>query len=279
MKIHRTGIVGLAVCICLYSALLPLPIYAALPLWEAGIGVFYITLPDYPGSDQQKYYLIPFPYFQYRGNKLRIDRKGVRGLLFQSEKAYLDISIDGGVPVDNKNEARKGMSSLDPTIQIGPSLEFILRENKQAHSNVKFMLPVRSILASDFRSIHAEGWLIHPQLGWGGRFSLLKHYWGMNIGVGPMFANSKYSNYYYSVAPQYATSTRPAYHADSGYIGSRMNLTFSTRYRDIWIGGFTRVDLIKHSVFENSPLVNSRYGITAGIGIAWIFAKSKSLEE
>jgi hypothetical protein len=39
-----------------------------LPLWEAGIGVFPGTFPNYRGSDDQQDYLLPFPYLVYREN-------------------------------------------------------------------------------------------------------------------------------------------------------------------------------------------------------------------
>jgi hypothetical protein len=49
-----------------------------LPLWEVGAGLFPSTFPAYRGSDDQQYYLLPFPYLVYRGNYLRVDREGLR---------------------------------------------------------------------------------------------------------------------------------------------------------------------------------------------------------
>jgi hypothetical protein len=46
-----------------------------LPLWEVGAGLFPSTFPAYRGSDDQQYYLLPFPYLVYRGNYLRVDRE------------------------------------------------------------------------------------------------------------------------------------------------------------------------------------------------------------
>ena len=39
----------------------------ALPRWELGLGVAALSIPDYRGSDQQRGYLLPLPYIQYRG--------------------------------------------------------------------------------------------------------------------------------------------------------------------------------------------------------------------
>jgi outer membrane protein len=41
------------------------------PLWELGLGVAALRLPDYRGSDQSSTYLLPLPYVVYRGEWLR----------------------------------------------------------------------------------------------------------------------------------------------------------------------------------------------------------------
>src|ERR1700687_5860871 len=93
-----------------------------LPLWEAGVGVTGLSIPDYRGSDEHHGYLFPLPYLVYRGDILRADRKGMYGLLYHSQRVELNISFDGSVPVkSDRNTARTGMPNLDPTIQIGPS--------------------------------------------------------------------------------------------------------------------------------------------------------------
>jgi outer membrane scaffolding protein for murein synthesis (MipA/OmpV family) len=61
-----------------------------LPLWEAGLGVAGLSLPDYRGSDQQRFYELPLPYLVYRGDFLRLDRNGITGLLFHSEQVRLN---------------------------------------------------------------------------------------------------------------------------------------------------------------------------------------------
>src|SRR5512140_3673774 len=80
-----------------------------LPLWEAGFGLTGLSLPDYRGSNVQRGYVLPLPYLVYRGEILRMDRKGLYGILFQSDRVHLNISADGGVPVkSDKNQARSG---------------------------------------------------------------------------------------------------------------------------------------------------------------------------
>ncbi len=52
------------------------------PLWEAGLGIGAVTFPDYRGSDRTQTYMLPVPYFVYRGEFLKADRNGLRGLFF-----------------------------------------------------------------------------------------------------------------------------------------------------------------------------------------------------
>ncbi|MHA7834424.1 MAG: MipA/OmpV family protein, partial [Algiphilus sp.] len=63
-----------------------------LPLWELGLGAAGISLPAYPGSDEQQFFGAPFPYVVYRGRVLRADDDGVRGLFFSSEGVRLEVS-------------------------------------------------------------------------------------------------------------------------------------------------------------------------------------------
>jgi hypothetical protein len=38
-----------------------------LPLWEVGAGVGVLNLPDYRGAESRSNYVLPVPYFIYRG--------------------------------------------------------------------------------------------------------------------------------------------------------------------------------------------------------------------
>ena len=95
------------------------------------MGLVAFSFPDYRGSDQSRFFLLPFPYFVYRGDVLKVDRERVRGLFFRRSWLELDLSLGGSVPVDSsRNDARKGMPDLSPVAELGPSLELILGEKK-----------------------------------------------------------------------------------------------------------------------------------------------------
>ena len=65
------------------------------PLWEFGIGVAALRLPDYRGSDQSSALWLPLPYGVYRGKWLRADREGARAVLFDARSVEVDLSQIG----------------------------------------------------------------------------------------------------------------------------------------------------------------------------------------
>lgn len=242
------------------------------PLWELGIGAAPVSMQDYRGSDQRHAYLLPLPYVVYRGDILQIDRQKVRGLLYKSERVEFDISLNGSVPVkSDRNTARQGMPDLDPTLEIGPQLDVLLARAPAYEWTLK--LPLRQVLAMDGVHPHRAGVLFSPTLGVD-----LKPGNGWNLGLagGPLYASRPYHDYFYSVAPQYVTATRPAYEARAGYSGTQLLGTVSKRFPRYWLGAFVRADYLGGAVFEDSPLVKRDYSVSAGFGIAWVLGESKT---
>jgi outer membrane scaffolding protein for murein synthesis (MipA/OmpV family) len=260
---------------------MPVYLYGAeeLPLWEAGVGVTGLSIPDYRGSDEQHGYLWPLPYLVYRGDILRMDRKGMYGLLYHSQAVELNISVDGGVPVkSDRNTARRGMPNLDPTIQIGPSLEICLIQDCDSDRVVQLRVPVRAGIASDFSRFTGIGFIFNPQLNFDFRNIGPGGGWNFGFALGPLFATERYHDYYYQVSPQYAIpDIRPSYDARSGYSGSLLVLALSKRFDHTWFGAFARYDELKGAVFENSPLLKTRHSYMGGFGFAWVFGQSTTL--
>ena len=250
-----------------------------LPLWEAGLGFAGLTIPDYRGSDQQRGYLFPLPYLIYRGNILKIDRKGVYSQLFQSERVELNISLDAAVPVNSgNNTARSGMPDLDPTVQIGPAIEICLFRDCGSEREVRFRIPVRAVRASDLNRTYGIGFVANPQLSFDFKNIGPGGGWSFGFALGPLFATEQYHDYYYEVLPQYAVpGVRPAYEASGGYSGSLLIAALSKRFDHVWFGAFARYDELSGAVFENSPLVKTRHFLMAGFGFAWVFGQSRTL--
>ena len=92
-------------------------------MWEAGLGIAAISLPDYRGADSSQTYVLPAPYLVYRGEFLKADRSGVRGTLFNTDRVELNLSLNATLPVSSRNNAaRQGMANLRPTVELGPTL-------------------------------------------------------------------------------------------------------------------------------------------------------------
>jgi len=250
-----------------------------LPLWEAGLGFAGLSVPDYRGSDQQRFYELPLPYLVYRGDFLRLDRNGLSGLLFHSERVRLNISADASVPVKSTdNTARSGMPDLNPTLQFGPSLDICLYKATNSERVVQLCLPVRAVIATDLAQWKEIGFVANPQLTVDFRNIGPGKGWDFGLAVGPLFATEPYHDYYYEVAPQFAIpGVRPAYDARAGYSGSLLILSATKRFGHFWFGAFARYDELSGAVFANSPLMRTEHSWMAGFGLAWVFAESKTL--
>jgi outer membrane scaffolding protein for murein synthesis (MipA/OmpV family) len=103
--------------------------------------------------------------------------------------------------------------------------------------------------------------------------------WNLGMLAGPMYGSERSHDYFYSVAPQYATADRPAFDAEAGYAGSQFLVSVSRRYRKHWLGAFVRWDSLNGAVFADSPLVRQENYFAAGIAVAWIFKESSKMVE
>ncbi len=250
------------------------------PLWEAGVGAAALSFPDYRGSNERQFWLLPFPYLVYRGEFLQADERRMRGLFFKTDRLELDVSFNGSVPVDSgKNEARRGMPDLDATLEIGPALNVLLMRSDDRKTRVELRLPVRAVLASDFSYVRQVGWVFQPHvnaditdpLGYAG--------WNLGLLAGPLYSDRRYNRYFYSVEPPFATASRPAYSAGGGYAGTQLIAALSKRYRKFWVGGFVKWDTLNGAAFAGSPLVRDKQGVAAGFSIAWVIGESKTRVE
>ncbi len=247
------------------------------PLWEIGLGAGAVSFPDYRGSDERQTYLLPTPYVIYRGDFLRSDRKGLRGVFFDSERVELNLSLSGSVPVDSDgNKARRGMPDLRPTVEFGPSVDVSLWRSGDRRRALDLRLPVRWAvrLGGKPRDV---GLVFSPRLNLDVFDPAGFEGWKLGLLAGPIFTDRRNNAYYYDVDPAYATETRPTYASAGGYAGSQFVLALSKRFPGYWVGFFSRYDSLGGAAFEDSPLVRSRRMWAAGIAISWIIGESDTL--
>lgn len=258
------------------APLLAVPAVAATdkPLWEAGAGVGVLSLPAWRGADETRNYVLPVPYFTYHGRFLRADRHGIRGVLFDSDRIDLGISLAASPPVgSDRSGARAGMPDLDATAEIGPQLDLILWRSDSHARSLKLILPLRSAFTLS-GSPRQEGWVFSPALNLDITDMAGLPGWNLGLRSGPLFASRRQHAYFYEVTPAQATATRPAYAASSGYSGSQFLVSLSKRYPGYWVGGYARYDALQGAAFEDSPLVSRSHYLAAGVAVTWVFGES-----
>jgi len=241
--------------------------------WEFGVGTTAFTVPVYPGSSQDESFIIPFPFLRVKTEYFEMD-EGIRGYLFESPDARLNISADFAVPADSdESTTRNGMEDLKPVVQIGPSLELVFLGGRRQPYEFRFSLPVRTAIASDIENTENIGWVAEPRLTYETMRSS-KTGFAYQVTAGLQYSSQDYNAYYYDVPVSQATALRPAYESEAGYGGYFFDLVLNWRDDNLVYFAFTRYKNLENSSFEDSPLIEDNNYFSAGIGLAWIFASS-----
>ncbi|HEY0768542.1 MAG TPA: MipA/OmpV family protein [Steroidobacteraceae bacterium] len=247
------------------------------PLWEFGLGVGALVFNDYRGSDTVHAYPVPVPYVAYRGKFLKADHNGVRGRLFDQDKIELNLSVNGTTPVRN-DSARHGMPDLRSTLEVGPSLNVHLWRSADTRLKLDVRLPARAAVTVE-ASPRMIGMFLTPHLSLDIAQRRGADGWKLGLLAGPLFANRRYDDYFYSVAPRYAAADRPAFQARGGYAGTQFIVSLTRRYPSYWLGAYLRRDTLAGASFADSPLVRRASYWSGGFGIAWIIRQSSRLVE
>jgi outer membrane protein len=244
------------------------------PLWELGIGVAGLRVPDYRGSDQSSNYLLPLPYVVYRGQRLRADRGSARAVLLDTERAEVDISVSGSVPTRSRdNAARGGMPDLPPTIEVGPNLKFALLRSADRRVRLELGLPLRAAITVE-RTPRSIGTTFTPRLNLD---IATRSGWNVGLLGGPVFGDRRHHAHFYGVDAAHATPSRPAYRAPGGYAGWQALASASRRFERTWVGAFMRYDSLRGASFDASPLLRRDRALMLGIGVSWVLSSSSEL--
>ena len=243
-----------------------------LPLWEVGLFGGAASTPAYPGADDRSTRALVLPMLIYRGKVLRADRSGVGARLINTDRVELDLGFALSLPARSDDvTARAGMPDLSSLLEFGPRLKVLLAE-PTATSRVRLELPLRVPveLKSGFRR---QGLVFEPRVVFETGDGTGK--WQADANVGAVFGNARLNQYFYEVAPQYATADRPAYQADGGLMMTRLGLSLSRRLSPDWrVFGFTRYDNYSHAANRDSPLFRKDSGVSVGIGFTWTAHRS-----
>lgn len=239
------------------------------PKMELGIGVAVQSLGDYRGSEEYQTNALPFPYIVYRGDFLELDRDSAKGKLFSSEQFELALSADASYTEDSKNNPlRIGMEPLDPTFELGPSLEINLT-GENLDTGWLARIPVRGAFAVDVPNISQVGWLLNPKLTY--KHPELWQDTNFKFDTGLLYGDRDYHDYLYGVSDTDVTANRAEYEAESGYSGAFVKFGLDRRVGDWWIKGYVRYDNLAGTANRSSPLFETDHYLSAGLAVAWVF--------
>ena len=239
-------------------------------LWEAGLGLVGVSVPDYGGSDQRQQRVLPFPYFVYRGKRVQADRDGIH--FFGTRRVEFDFSFDAAPPVSSTdNAARDDMPDLLPSVEVGPSVNLVLLTDEGKTRALKLRLAGRASVASNVARWEWLGFTAAPELS----FQAVELTWTLKASVGPLFSTDGVNDYAYEVPDSLATMDRAAYDARAGFGGVRAIVRGGWRTGPVWLGVFARYDNLSGASYEDSPLIRSAHAFAFGTAVAWVFARSK----
>jgi len=246
-----------------------------LPKFEAGLGGGGGWLPDYPAAGQNHLRGLVVPYVIYRGEILRSDDQGVRGRFYNSDSIGLDLSFSGAFPSSSdNNRARQGMPDLDWQGEVGPSFRLTLWRDQEIPQRLNLELPVRAVFSTDLSSVHYRGLTASPELAYE-RLGLGRTGSRLRVGLGPVFATGRLMDYFYRVDPEYARPDRPAYDAQAGYLGTRLQFSYRmplTERLSVVAGG--RIESFHGAANDDSPLFRNEWNTSVALGFSWSLYRS-----
>lgn len=234
-----------------------------LPLWEVGVGVGGLSQSYYTGTKQKRRFAFPVIVPVYRGEIIKSDDKGMRAELFNNNKLKLEASLDFNLSTDSDEiELRQGMDDIPNNLQLGPSIEFKLAEDKKQKWLLNF--PVRANIGFNSSNADINGYTFSPNIAYIKKFNINKGKWRLGFSVGPQFGSSEYHDVYYGVPEKSATSNRPMYASSGGYTGYRASSSLVSKNNKRLLVLFLRYENIDNAVFKDSPLIETNDNLIAG---------------
>lgn len=239
------------------------------PKWEAGVGLASLHLPHYLGADQANNYLLPLPYFIYRGSLIRADRGGLRGDIYDSEKLDLRLSLGASLPVNSEDsDTREGMDDLDLMLELGPTLQYQLFENNRHLLRADW--PVRAAFTVGSEFFRHQGWTTNPRF----YYETAVQDWTVISTLGLVYSDRRYHGYTYNVGEEDIAGDRPFYQASSGFSASQFSIKARRRIAKHIYGVHFSYYNLTDAANEDSPLIKREDYFAVSLFFAWVLGES-----
>ena len=247
---------------------------SGLPLWEVGGFAGSLTSPAYPASTERLNRNLVLPYFVYRGERLSVDRDGIDARLRLSPDYELDLGVSGSFPAMSDGiSVRQGMPDMGTLLEFGPRLKVKL-PSPGPGMRLGLDLPLREVFEVS-GGTRGQGLVFEPSMALdmvnvGGG-------WSMTAKFGLTWGDQQINQYFYGVAPAYATALRPAFEAQSGLMSARTSLSASKSLNpDVRVFGYARMDYFGLSANTASPLHLQNSSPSMGLGLTWTLGRSEA---
>ena len=266
LPIRATAAVAVAACLtgavpaARAQAFDAVRLYGAAPGSDGGtVGAAFIAAKAYPGSAQDRNFVVPVVDYQWQNGWFAGVSNGV-GFNFSSrpDQQYgLRVTADLGRQA-SRSAALSGMGDIDAQPEIG------------AFFNHTFS-PALFLTSSLRHGAGTDGKGVVLDLG-AGHSTVLAPQWRLGLGVAASVVNAAWMQSYFGVSPaQATTSGYPAYRPAAGLRDVRANvaLTYQLAPRAT-ITGAASVDTLLGDA-RSSPLVRKSTSLTGVVVIAYAF--------
>ncbi|TDJ42762.1 MAG: MipA/OmpV family protein [Gammaproteobacteria bacterium] len=251
------------------------------PLWEMNLAAFARYGPAYPASEDSQINIIPLPFPVYRGRFLRIGDdtdKPVTTRIFRRDRIKLDIDFGLNFPVDSDDvDARTDMPDLDLLAEAGPELELQFVKGPKL-GNAYLALQARGAFSFDGLDPTWRGLIFSSELRYVRPVNHARTEFMARIT--PEWAGNEYMDFFYGVAPEYATPERPEYRATGGYLGTK--LAFSVKHKindDFELRTGVRFGLYQGARNRDSALYTAETNSGIYIAFLWKFWESARMAD
>lgn len=242
--------------------------------WEAGLVGAAAAQQAYPGAEEHTRRAALVPYFVFRGERLTLDRGRVSVRALRTPTFELDVGTSGALGASaSEVKVREGMPDLGDLIEIGPRLTWNLGASADP-GRWRLQLPLRGVFDLGDK-LAWRGVTFEPELEFRHRAAFG---WTWSAGLGAIVGSQRFNDLYYQVDPAFATATRPAYDARAGLVAWRLSSSLSHWLAPDWrVFAAARLDSVAGAANRASPLVRRSSGASVGIGLQWVFFRSKAL--